>query len=270
MIFHFFVFVSLVHIECSHFLIPLFVCLFVLLGFFSFFFLFIFSVCFFISYCYFGFVVIICLGFGVSVFFLPFFSVCVSVVLLLLSVFGFAFCLGFCLSVCVLFFFLPFLYFLATLHSLQALGCPTRGQTWASRVGVQSPGLQTAREFLGPGSINWHALSQRYPTQLQDLAPPNCLQVPVLDASHQTTSKTGTQPHPLSHRLPKPILSSQTPQNPSPDAALPIRRKRLSSTQQSAGNSPSHQEAYRSLWTTRGQTTEARRTMTLQPVERRP
>ena len=41
----------------------------------------------------------------------------------------------------------------------------------------------------------------------------------MLDASCQTTSKTGTQPHSLEDRLPKVILSSQTPQNTSLDAA---------------------------------------------------
>ena len=35
----------------------------------------------------------------------------------------------------------------------------------------------------------------------------------MLDASSQTTSKIGTQPHPLAERLPKIKLSSQTPQN---------------------------------------------------------
>ena len=34
---------------------------------------------------------------------------------------------------------------------------------------------------------------------------------PVLEASCQTTSKTGTQPHPSADRLPKFLLSSQTP-----------------------------------------------------------
>ena len=48
--------------------------------------------------------------------------------------------------------------------------------------------------------------------------------------------------------------------------------KRLSSTDQWAGTSPSHQEACTSLLAsfTRGQTAEARRTETLQPVEQKP
>ena len=47
----------------------------------------------------------------------------------------------------------------------------------------------------------------------------------MLDAQCRTTSKTGTQPHPLAERLPKIILSSQTPQNIPPDAALPSERQ---------------------------------------------
>ena len=39
----------------------------------------------------------------------------------------------------------------------------------------------------------------------------------------QTTSKSGTQPHPLAERLPKIILSTQTPQNTPLDVVLPIR-----------------------------------------------
>ena len=115
-------------------------------------------------------------------------------------------------------------------------------------MGAPSPGLWTAREFLAPGNTNQQQLSRKSPSQLQDLYPPNCLQAPVLDASCQTTSKTGTQTHPSADR-PKVILSSQTHQNTPPDVALPIRRTRSSSIHQSTGASPSHQEAYTSHWT---------------------
>ena len=118
-----------------------------------------------------------------------------------------------------------------------------------SLVGALSLGHWTAREFQAPGNINWQELSQRSQSRHQDLAPPNCLQNPVLDASCQTTSKTGTQPHPSSDRLPKVILSSQTPPNTQHDMALPIRGTRLSSTHQSTSTSPSNQEAYTSPWT---------------------
>ena len=57
-------------------------------------------------------------------------------------------------------------------------------------------------------------------------APPNGQQAPVLEAPCQTTSNTGIQHHPLAERLPKVILSSQTPENTPPDAALPTRRTR--------------------------------------------
>ena len=158
------------------------------------------------------------------------------------------FVLGFvCLF--VFFFFFFFLFSLAALCSLQTLGSPARGRAWASGVGVLSPGCWTAREFLGPGNINWHAHSWWYPYQHQDPALLNCLQAPVLDTSCQTTSKTGTQPHLSADSLPKVLLSSQKPQNTPPDVALPFRGKRFSSTHQRAGTSPSHQEAYTGTWT---------------------
>ena len=44
---------------------------------------------------------------------------------------------------------------------------------------------------------NQHALCWRHPSQNQNLASPKCLQAPVLDFSHKTTSKTGSQTHHL-------------------------------------------------------------------------
>ena len=165
-------------------------------------------------------------------------------------------CFCFCYLSWVFFaclFYFPFSFFflfsLVMLRTLQALGSLARGWTWASGVGAPSPGCWTTREFLSPGNINWCELSWRYPSPHQDLAPPNCLQAPVPETSCQTTSKKGTQPHPSADRIPKVILRSQTPQNTPPDVALPIRGKRLSSTHQSTGTSPSHQEAYTSPWT---------------------
>ena len=95
----------------------------------------------------------------------------------------------------------------------------------------------------------------------------------MLDASCQTTGKTGTQPHPLAVRLPKVILSSQTPQNTPPGAALPIRGTRYSPTHQNTGTSRPHQEAYTSHWTNLthwGQTPKTMGTTNLQPKKRRP
>ena len=167
------------------------------------------------------------------------------VVLLLLFV-----CCCFCYLFWVSFLLFSFLSFYSG-HTVWLEGSwfPGRGLAWASGVRALSPGCWTTRGFPGPGNINQHVHSQRYPCQHQDPAAHNCLQAPVLDTSHQTTSKTGTQPHPSADRLSKVILSSQIPQNTPPDMALPFRRKRLNSTHQSTGTSPSHQEAYTSPWT---------------------
>uniref|UniRef100_A0A8C0DRL0 Calmodulin-lysine N-methyltransferase n=1 Tax=Balaenoptera musculus TaxID=9771 RepID=A0A8C0DRL0_BALMU len=54
----------------------------------------------------------------------------------------------------------------------------------------------------------------------------------------------GTQPHPLAERLPKIIVSSQTPQNTSSDAILPTRKTRSSLIHQNTGTSPLPQETY--------------------------
>ena len=130
-----------------------------------------------------------------------------------------------------------FFFFSSVLCGLQGLGALATGQASASEVGELSPGHWTARELLAPGNTNQQELSQRSPSQHQDPAPPNGQQAPVLDASCQTTSKTGTQPHPLADSLPKVILTSQTPQNTPPDVALPIRGTRSSSTHQNSGTS---------------------------------
>ena len=134
-----------------------------------------------------------------------FFCMCVCCVVVA------AVCLLFCYLSWVLyvwvFFFLFFLFSLAALCGLWALASLARGWAWAFRVGASSPELWTTREFPGPGNINRCVCSWRYPYQHQALAPHNCLQAPVLDTLWQTTSKTGTQPHPSADRLPKVILS---------------------------------------------------------------
>ena len=66
-------------------------------------------------------------------------------------------------------------------------------------------------------------ISQRSPSQHQDPAPLNDQQATVQDTLCQTTSKTGTQPHPLAQRLTK-IIRPQTPQNTPPDMDLPTRK----------------------------------------------
>ena len=65
----------------------------------------------------------------------------------------------------------------------------------------------------------------------------------MLDTLCQTVSKTGTQPHLLTERLPKIIIRSQTPQNTPPAAALPTRRTRSSLIHQNTGTSPLQPQA---------------------------
>ena len=68
-------------------------------------------------------------------------------------------------------------------------------------------------------------ISQRSPSQCQDPAPLNDQQATVQDTLCQTSSKTGTQPHPLAQRLPKIIIRPQTPQNTPPDMDCPPERQ---------------------------------------------
>ena len=96
---------------------------------------------------------------------------------------------------------------------LRGLGSQARNQAWASGVGAPSPRCWNARELLTLGNTNQQDLSWRSLSQLQDPAPPNCLQAPVLNATRQTTSKTGPQTHPSADRLPKVIKPTDTPKH---------------------------------------------------------
>ena len=119
-------------------------------------------------------------------------------------------------------------------------------------------------------------ISQRSPSQHQDPAPLNDQQATVPNnntALCQTTSKTGTQPHPLAESLPKIIIRSQAPQNTPPDTDLPTRKTRSSLIHQNTGTSPLHQEAYTTHGTNLshwGQTPKTMGTTNLQPVKRTP
>ena len=116
-------------------------------------------------------------------------------------------------------------------------------------------------------------ISQRSPSQRQDPASLNDQQAIVLDTLCETTSKTGTQPHPLAERLPKIIVRPQTPQNTPPDVDLPARKTRSSLIRQNTGTSPLHQEAYTTHWTNLshwGQIPKTTGTTNLQPAKRRP
>ena len=92
-------------------------------------------------------------------------------------------------------------------------------------------------------------ISQRSPSQSKDPASLNDQQATVLDTLCQTTSKTGTQPHPLAERLPKIIIRPQTPQNTPPDMDLPTRKTRSSLIHQNTDTGLLHQEAYTTYWT---------------------
>ena len=127
-----------------------------------------------------------------------------------------------------------------------------------------------------PPSSTWYQMvkiSQRSPSQCQDPAPLNDPQATVLDTLCQTTSKTGTQPHPLAERLHKIMIRSQTPQNTPPEADLPTRKTKSTLIHQNTGNSPLHQEADTTHWTNLGhwgQTAKTTGTTNMQPVKRRP
>ena len=141
-----------------------------------------------------------------------------------------------------------------------------------SEVGEPSSGHWSTRDILAPRNIKWRKLSQRSPSQRKDAAPLNDQQATMLDTLWQTTSKTGTQPHPLEEKLPKIIISSQTPQNTPPDTVLPTRKTRSSLIQQKTGTSPLHQEAYTNHWTNLthwGQTPKPTGTTNLQREKRR-
>ena len=140
-------------------------------------------------------------------------------------------------------------------------------------MGEPSSGHWLTRELPAPRNIKWQKSRRDLHSQCQDLAPLTNKQATVLDTLCQTTSKTGTQPHPLTERLPKIIIRHQTPQNTPPDVDLPTRKTRSSLIYQNTGTSPLHQEAYTthrtnlSHW---GQTQKTMGTTNLHPVKRRP
>ena len=178
-------------------------------------------------FCLFRFDFTIFLGFCLSVCFFLIVAVAVYLFLSLLFILGFVCLFVFICFLPALFLSFSFLFFpyFVELCGLQGLGSQAWDRAWASGVGVLSPEHWNTREFPAPGNINQQELSWRSPSQLQDTAPPNCLQAPGLNTPLRTTSKTGTQTYPPADRLPKVILSPQTPQNTPPDEALPIRGK---------------------------------------------
>ena len=155
----------------------------------------------------------------------------------------------------------------------QGLGALAECQACACEIGEPSSGHWCTRDLSAPCNIKWRKLSQISPSQCWDPAPLNNQQATVLDTLCQTTSKTGTQSHPLAERLPKIKIRSQTPQNTPPDAVLPTRKTRSSLIHQNTGMSPLHQEAYTTHWTNLthwGQTPKTTGTTNQQPAKRRP
>ena len=148
--------------------------------------------------------------------------------------------------------------------------CSSKHQGCASEVGEPTSGHWSTRDLPAPPNIKWW----KSPRDLHLKANPlNHQQPTVLLMLCQTTSKTGTQPHPLAERLPKIIMRPQTPQNTPPDVDLPTRKKRSSLIHQNTGTSPLHQEAYTTHWTILshwGQTPKTMGIKNLQPVKRRP
>ena len=116
-------------------------------------------------------------------------------------------------------------------------------------------------------------IPQRFPSQRQNPASLIDQQDTLQDTLCQTTRKTGTQPHPLTLRLPKIIIRPQTPQNTPPEVELPTRKTRFSLIHQNTGTSPLHQEAYTTHWTNLShwrQTPKTTGMMSLQPEKRGP
>ena len=75
------------------------------------------------------------------------------------------------------------------------LGSRAVGWAEAHVVEAQSPNNWTNREPQTPGNIHLREVSRSSSSQHQDPALPNSRQTPVLEASGQTASKTGTQSH---------------------------------------------------------------------------
>ena len=132
---------------------------------------------------------------------------------------------------------------------------------WESRV-----------QDIGPPESFWLQVISNSESSHRDLHL-NDQQATMLDNLWQTTSKTGTQPHPLAERLPKIVITSQTPQNTPPYVVVPTSKIRSSLIQQNTGTSPLHQEAYTTHWINLshwGQTPKTMGTMNLQAAKRRP
>ena len=170
----------------------------------------------------------------------------------LLSFFVFIFLFSFLFLIFLFFILITFFsfYFLSFLlspfSSEPCIHALANCQACASEVGEPSSGHWSTRpsrfHIISNGESSPRDLHLNAKTHSTD--PLNNQSATMLDTLCQTTSKTGTQTHPLTESLPKIIISSQTPQNTPPDVDLPTRKTRSSLIHQNTGTSPLHQESY--------------------------
>ena len=265
--FSFFVFVSLVFNDCFHFWVPWFVCSLV----FCFCFCFSFSVCFFVSVCLVLFSSFV-LGFGLSVCFLSSFFLCVCCCWCLI-VFLFAVCLGFCLFVWFLCLFFSFLFLwpccMACGFLVPQPGVGPGPTGWELRVQDSGPPENSWPQGIligmhSPEGIHINKKTRHHPTacRFQWWTP------------HDRQPARKEQAHSSADRLPKVLLSNFSHRHPQihpltwpcpsegKGSALPTR------VQAPVPPTRKPTQAPEPTSPTRGQTTETRRTMTLQPAER--
>ena len=90
-----------------------------------------------------------------------------------------------------------FFFSFAASGGLWDIGSRAQGQAEVPALEAPSPNDWPHREPQTPGNIHRSEVPRIYSSQHQDPALPNSLQTPVLEASGQTTSTTGTQSHSL-------------------------------------------------------------------------
>ena len=184
--------------------------------------------------------------------------------MLSLVVFSFIILSWFFKSVC----FLLFLFLLAAPHGLQGLGFLGLGlNLWGKNTKSK---MLDDREFPAPRNINWCELVWRSPSQTKTWLNQTAPRLQCSTPHTKQPVRQGMQPHLIADRLPKVILSLQTPQSLPPDTALLIRDSRLNSIHQSTV--PPIRKPTQGLGPaspTRGQTLEERGTRILPPAKRK-
>ena len=138
-----------------------------------------------------------------------------------------------------LFFFLPFLLSrLANRVLVSWLGVRSVPLRWESRVQGIGPPETSPLHVISNSESSPRDLHRNAKTQLHSMTSKLQCWTP-----YAQQLATGTQPHPLTERLLKIIITSQTPQNTPLDLVLPTRKTRSSLKHQNTGTSPQHQEA---------------------------